>query len=218
MSIIWRMMKNLILEIQPCLATFCLSLSVSLFLYVCSSDWHQAMGHWPTGFPNHHDEDGFHQTFPVHRLPPQVALTPLHCSRLSLITREWLSSLAVNSPTSVPSFQSLPEDILSKLADVLEEVTIPPTLRCYKHSLTDIQYLSIYPSIHLSGPAIGQIRTGLLIRGAHDSRLCSVLSLSQTHYSDSDYIIRQGAIGDTFFIISDGQVRKCGGQKKTGLI
>uniref|UniRef100_A0A3Q3WNY1 cGMP-dependent protein kinase n=1 Tax=Mola mola TaxID=94237 RepID=A0A3Q3WNY1_MOLML len=48
---------------------------------------------------------------------------------------------------SVPSFQSLPEDILSKLADVLEE----------------------------------------------------------THYSDSDYIIRQGAIGDTFFIISDGQ-------------
>uniref|UniRef100_A0A671VZB8 cGMP-dependent protein kinase n=1 Tax=Sparus aurata TaxID=8175 RepID=A0A671VZB8_SPAAU len=51
---------------------------------------------------------------------------------------------------SVPSFQSLTEDILSKLADVLEE----------------------------------------------------------THYSDSDYIIRQGATGDTFFIISEGQVRK----------
>ncbi|KAM8743044.1 cGMP-dependent protein kinase 1-like isoform 1-T1 [Acanthopagrus schlegelii] len=50
---------------------------------------------------------------------------------------------------SVPSFQSLPEDILSKLADVLEE----------------------------------------------------------THYSDSDYIIRQGATGDTFFIISEGQVK-----------
>nr|XP_043868592.1 cGMP-dependent protein kinase 1-like [Solea senegalensis] len=50
---------------------------------------------------------------------------------------------------SVPSFQSLPEDILSKLADVLEE----------------------------------------------------------THYSDGDYIIRQGASGDTFFIISQGQVK-----------
>ncbi|CAJ1069937.1 cGMP-dependent protein kinase 1-like [Xyrichtys novacula] len=50
---------------------------------------------------------------------------------------------------SVPSFQTLPEDILSKLADVLEE----------------------------------------------------------THYSDSDYIIRQGATGDTFFIISEGQVK-----------
>ncbi|XP_074546304.1 cGMP-dependent protein kinase 1-like [Halichoeres trimaculatus] len=50
---------------------------------------------------------------------------------------------------SVPSFQALPEDILSKLADVLEE----------------------------------------------------------THYSDSDYIIRQGATGDTFFIISEGQVK-----------
>ncbi|KAM7392369.1 hypothetical protein PAMA_007468 [Pampus argenteus] len=49
---------------------------------------------------------------------------------------------------SVPSFQSLPEDVLSKLADVLEE----------------------------------------------------------THYSDGDYIIRQGATGDTFFIISEGQV------------
>uniref|UniRef100_A0A3Q3IQG6 cGMP-dependent protein kinase n=1 Tax=Monopterus albus TaxID=43700 RepID=A0A3Q3IQG6_MONAL len=50
----------------------------------------------------------------------------------------------------VPSFQRLPEDVLSKLADVLEE----------------------------------------------------------THYSGGDYIIRQGATGDTFFIISEGQVRK----------
>ncbi|KAM4634819.1 cGMP-dependent protein kinase 1-like isoform 2-T2 [Polymixia lowei] len=50
---------------------------------------------------------------------------------------------------SVPSFQSLPVDVLSKLADVLEE----------------------------------------------------------THYSDGDYIIRQGATGDTFFIISEGQVK-----------
>ncbi|XP_036382682.1 cGMP-dependent protein kinase 1 [Megalops cyprinoides] len=49
---------------------------------------------------------------------------------------------------SVPSFQALPEDVLSKVADVLEE----------------------------------------------------------THYSDGDYIIRQGATGDTFFIISEGQV------------
>ncbi|KAM9794600.1 cGMP-dependent protein kinase 1-like isoform 4-T11 [Syngnathus typhle] len=49
---------------------------------------------------------------------------------------------------SVPSFQALPEDVLSKLADVLEE----------------------------------------------------------THYSNGDYIIRQGATGDTFFIISEGQV------------
>ncbi|XP_059401203.1 cGMP-dependent protein kinase 1-like isoform X1 [Carassius carassius] len=49
---------------------------------------------------------------------------------------------------SVPSFKTLTEDVLSKLADVLEE----------------------------------------------------------THYSDGDYIIRQGATGDTFFIISEGQV------------
>ncbi|XP_076139420.1 cGMP-dependent protein kinase 1-like isoform X2 [Alosa pseudoharengus] len=50
---------------------------------------------------------------------------------------------------SVPSFKTLTEDVLSKVADVLEE----------------------------------------------------------THYSDGDYIIRQGATGDTFFIISEGQVK-----------
>ncbi|XP_041825101.1 cGMP-dependent protein kinase 1-like isoform X2 [Melanotaenia boesemani] len=50
---------------------------------------------------------------------------------------------------SVPSFQTLPEDVLSKLADALEE----------------------------------------------------------TLYRDGEYIIRQGASGDTFFIISEGQVR-----------
>ncbi|KAM6986884.1 cGMP-dependent protein kinase 1-like [Aplochiton taeniatus] len=50
---------------------------------------------------------------------------------------------------SVPSFQSLPEDVLSKMADVLEE----------------------------------------------------------THYREGDYIIRQGATGDTFFIVSEGRVR-----------
>ncbi|XP_062409980.1 cGMP-dependent protein kinase 1-like [Sardina pilchardus] len=50
---------------------------------------------------------------------------------------------------SVPSFKSLTEDVLSKVADVLEE----------------------------------------------------------THYGDGDYIIRQGATGDTFFIISEGQVK-----------
>ncbi|XP_069773678.1 cGMP-dependent protein kinase 1-like isoform X1 [Narcine bancroftii] len=50
---------------------------------------------------------------------------------------------------SVPSFQDLQEEALSKLADVLEE----------------------------------------------------------THYEEGDYIVRQGASGDTFFIISKGKVR-----------
>ncbi|XP_061563683.1 cGMP-dependent protein kinase 1 [Cololabis saira] len=49
---------------------------------------------------------------------------------------------------SVPTFQSLPEETLSKLADVMEE----------------------------------------------------------THYEDGEYIVRQGAPGDTFFIISKGKV------------
>lgn len=33
------------------------------------------------------------------------------------------------------------------------------------------------------------------------------LLLRQTHYEDTEYIIRQGARGDTFFIISKGKVR-----------
>lgn len=31
--------------------------------------------------------------------------------------------------------------------------------------------------------------------------------LEETHYKQGDYIVRQGARGDTFFIISKGQVR-----------
>ncbi|XP_010781524.1 cGMP-dependent protein kinase 1-like [Notothenia coriiceps] len=52
------------------------------------------------------------------------------------------------TPVNVPTFHDLQEDILSKLADILEE----------------------------------------------------------THYGDGEYIIRQGARGDTFFIISKGKV------------
>ncbi|XP_005743495.1 cGMP-dependent protein kinase 1-like isoform X2 [Pundamilia nyererei] len=58
---------------------------------------------------------------------------------------------------SVPTFQSLPEETLSKLADVMEE----------------------------------------------------------THYSDGEYIIRQGARGDTFFIISKGKVNVTQGDSAT---
>lgn len=36
---------------------------------------------------------------------------------------------------------------------------------------------------------------------------CTPDSDSQTHYAEGDYIIRQGATGDTFFIISKGQVK-----------
>lgn len=104
-----------------------LAFSVCLSSCVCSSDWHQALGNWPTGFPDHYDEDWSHQTFPVHRLPPQVQLIHMLTTSLfkALTTWEWLTSLTLISAPSVPSFQSLPEDVLSKLADVLEEVTIP---------------------------------------------------------------------------------------------
>ncbi|KAG7271111.1 hypothetical protein CRUP_005664 [Coryphaenoides rupestris] len=72
---------------------------------------------------------------------------------------------------SVPTFHGLQEDILSKLADVLEE--------CEARSITGSSS-SVY---NLNQP-IG----------------------NSTHYEDGEYIIRQGARGDTFFIISKGKV------------
>ena len=33
------------------------------------------------------------------------------------------------------------------------------------------------------------------------------LSMTQAHFQNGDYIIRQGAVGDTFYIIVSGQVR-----------
>lgn len=39
-----------------------------------SADWHQALGHRPAEFPDHHDEKRRDQAFPVHGLPPQVQL------------------------------------------------------------------------------------------------------------------------------------------------
>uniref|UniRef100_A0A3Q0R6L8 cGMP-dependent protein kinase n=1 Tax=Amphilophus citrinellus TaxID=61819 RepID=A0A3Q0R6L8_AMPCI len=42
---------------------------------------------------------------------------------------------------------------------------------------------------------------------SHSVELLTIICLPQMHYSDGDYIIRQGATGDTFYIISNGQVR-----------
>lgn len=66
---------------------------------------------------------------------------------------------------SVPSFQSLPEDVLSKLADVLEEVMSPKTLffpssLFHKHPLADIQYQ--FPAICSSIRRIQIVRNALL--------------------------------------------------------
>lgn len=79
------------------------------------------MGHRPAEFPDHHDAKRRHQTFPVHGLPPQVRPAPALAASGS-DGRPAPAHRAL-SPPSVPSFQSLPEDVLSKLADVLEEVT-----------------------------------------------------------------------------------------------
>lgn len=51
-------------------------------------------------------------------------------------------------PFSVPSFQSLPEDVLSKLADVLEEVTSPatPLILICKLSLVVPRFCPLAPS------------------------------------------------------------------------
>lgn len=81
------------------------------------------MGHRPAELPDHHDAKRRHQTFPVHGLPPQVGPAPAPALAASSSDGRPAPAHRVLSPPSVPSFQSLPEDVLSKLADVLEEVT-----------------------------------------------------------------------------------------------
>ncbi len=60
----------------------------------------------------------------------------------------------------------------------------------------------------------------LIQKGKNDTLIIlSLLPLflylvSQTHYSDGEYIIRQGARGDTFFIISKGKVRSFPAQRE----
>lgn len=41
------------------------------------------------------------------------------------------------------------------------------------------------------------------------SRFYVTVPTFQTHYENGEYIIRQGARGDTFFIISKGKVSVC---------
>ena len=77
---------------------------------------------------------------------------------------------------SVPTFINLPEDTLIKIADVLEEV-----------------------SNHSKSPLPRHTH----IRGC---RYESIFYSAQTAYKEGEYIVRQGAGGDTFFIISKGRV------------
>lgn len=127
------------------------------FFSVCSSDWHQALGDWPTGFPNNHDEDWSYQTFPVHRLPPQVQL--IHTLTTSLFSSSHHMRMTHISHSKLSSQRSL--------FWVATWGRSQQTGRCfrggddyralfyYKHSLTDVLYildlfLSCAPLINLT--------------------------------------------------------------------
>lgn len=96
---------------------------------------------------------------------------------------------------SVPTFKGLPEETLSKLADVMEEVFKSHLLR-HLHISDDMILSNI--CVFRRGSSSSVVSSWVLQPNA---ALCL-----QTHYEDGDYIIRQGARGDTFFIISNGKV------------
>lgn len=96
---------------------------------------------------------------------------------------------------SVPTFKGLPEETLSKLADVMEEVFKSHSLR-HLHINDDMILSNVCIYRHASSSSV--VASWVLYPNA---ALCL-----QTHYEDGDYIIRQGARGDTFFIISNGKV------------
>lgn len=96
---------------------------------------------------------------------------------------------------SVPTFKGLPEETLSKLADVMEEVFKSNPLR-HLHISDDMILSNVCICCHGSSSSV--VASRVL---QPNTALCL-----QTHYDDGDYIIRQGARGDTFFIISNGKV------------
>ena len=83
---------------------------------------------------------------------------------------------------SVPTFVNLPEDTLIKIADVLEEVG-----KCIR-----ISNVSIRNIVFRRKQSVKYV----------NSYFCTF----QTSYKPGEYIVRQGAYGDTFFIISQGRV------------
>ncbi|KAK4820822.1 hypothetical protein QYF61_007216, partial [Mycteria americana] len=154
---------------------------------------------------------------------------------------------------TVPTFQSLPEEILSKLADVLEELHVSlliaqkPGISCRQWRgllMREIEGKREYflATAKICGGCVrcpleccgGGLRRNVVARLHQEhrqvtgvTRMALGLSMAnkmdepetfmlvlQTHYESGEYIIRQGARGDTFFIISKGKGREIGLEKK----
>lgn len=191
--------------IHACCSRQFSGVSVSVF----SPDWHQALGDWPSGFPDHHDEDRSHQALAVHRLPPQVQLIRIirftqHFTVFKLSPHENDSHLSLW--TLLPAFP-----LSSRYLRTFSVNWLMFWRRWWFPNTRSQTYCTVSVSAICS--SVWQTH---MVRNAVFSNLryCVHMiqmfpsALPQTHYSDGDYIIRQGATGDTFFIISEGQVRK----------
>lgn len=119
------------------------------------------------------------------------------------------------SVCSLPFLESLPADVLMKMSDLMEEVHIKffkcETRQCIQpiaDSRTSRLILTWMFSCSASTGGKGSwcFLTFIDVFWCF-APLSFVICLPQTHYADGDYIIRQGATGDTFYIISKGQVK-----------
>ncbi|MGH0151664.1 UNVERIFIED_CONTAM: hypothetical protein FKN15_020569 [Acipenser sinensis] len=101
---------------------------------------------------------------------------------------------------SVPTFHGLPEEILSKLADVLEETHYEDGEYIIRQGARGDTFFIIS-----KGKTHYEDGEYIVRQGARGDTFF-IISKGKTHYEDGEYIVRQGARGDTFFIISKGKV------------
>ena len=147
------------------------------------------MGHWKTMLPNHYVENWTYS-------PSWTYWYDFFCLHFLLVCLQFSFLSPSAFLKDVPTFKDLPEDTLIKIADVLEEVN------------TFLFWIT-YPTRYIVGYIIQR-------------RMCTICSKKkriyfwkinwisyffQSTYKPGDYIVRQGAAGDTFFIIKKGRVR-----------
>lgn len=156
---------------------------------------------------------------------------------------------------SVPFLQPLPEDVIMKMSDLVEEVRMK-NKKCTKHCIVRprlldytrkhsrwcsgscclqggplcIYHLKLSPCCisqqagvggHTANPSLNLLFASAGEEMHSFSSLPAFsppvlyfhyapmrfLCVPQMHYAEGDYIFRQGAAGDTFYIISKGQVK-----------
>lgn len=146
------------------------------------------MGYRTTMFPDHYDEDWSHKTNGIHRFPQKVRLRYHHR----------------DSRQTCGFFYIIIDNLIDRL--FYSHIFFFIYLQC-----SDIQRLArrnVDKDFRRPGRGKNKKKEKNPLQPLNVSILHCIKYLFQTFYNAGDYIIRQGARGDTFFIINKGKVSK----------